>query len=160
MIVFTDGACSANGTENSRGGFGVVILNNDNSYHSCYQKFTEQTTNNREELKAILFALIKYGKKETPLIIFTDSAYCVNSLTQWIFSWAVKGWLKSDNKPPENLDLIKTFYELYQLGYKMDLRKIKGHNGHEWNEIADGLATGKLKVEDIERKYNDKEKII
>jgi ribonuclease HI len=88
MIAFTDGACSGNGYDNSRGGFGVVILNNDGSYHACYQKMSEGTTNNREELKAILYALLEYGKADSPLIIFSDSAYCVNTLTNWMFRWA------------------------------------------------------------------------
>jgi ribonuclease HI len=153
MIVFTDGACSGNGSNNSRGGFGVVVLNNDGSYHACYQKMSEGTTNNREELKAILYALLEYGKADSPLIIFSDSAYCVNTLTNWMFRWAQRGWLKADNTTPENLDIIQAFYEVNKLGYKMDLRKIKGHNGHEWNEVADKLATGNYCVEYVERKY-------
>lgn len=154
MIAYTDGACSGNGSENSKGGFGVVFTNNDGTYHSSYQKFTEHTTNNREELKAILYALLEFGKGETPLVVFSDSAYCVNSLTQWIYGWAARGWLKADNKPPENLDIFQAFYEVYKLGYKMDLRKIKGHNGHEWNEVADKLATGNYCVDYVERIYN------
>lgn len=156
MIAFTDGACSGNGSENSKGGFGVVLLNNDGSYNSCYQKFTEGTTNNREELKSILFVLLTYGKDSPNPIIYSDSAYCVNTLTKWMFQWHQNGWLKSDNKPPENLDLIKAFYDAFQWGYRMDLRKIKGHNGHEWNEVADKLATGNYCVDYVERKYNDR----
>jgi ribonuclease HI len=154
MIAYTDGACSGNGSENSKGGFGVVILDNDGSYYSCYQKFSEKTTNNREELKAILYTLLEYGKKDNSLIVFSDSAYCVNALTKWVFGWAQRGWLKADNKPPENLDIFQAFYEIYQLGYRMDLRKIKGHNGHEWNEVADKLATGNYCVDYVERIYN------
>ena len=154
MIAFTDGACSGNGYENSKGGFGVVILNNDGTFHSCYQKFTEDTTNNREELKSILYVLLWHGKEQPAPVIFSDSAYCVNTLTKWMYGWAQRGWIKSDNKPPENLDIIKIFYDLYLQGYRMDLRKIKGHNGHEWNEVADGLATGRLCVDFVERKYN------
>lgn len=66
-----------------------------------------------------------------------------------MFNWANKGWLKSDNKPPENLDIFKAYYALYELGYRIDLRKIKGHNGHKYNELADKLATGQLKEKDI-----------
>lgn len=61
-----------------------------------------------------------------------------------MYSWADKGWIKSDKKIPENLDLIKTYYNYIKKGYKIDLRKIKGHAGHKWNELADGLATGKI----------------
>ena len=154
MIIFTDGSTLKNGAIHNTGGFGVVCLNDDWGYHSCYQKASVDTTNNREELRAILYALIKFGKDSPLPTIYSDSAYCVNSLTTWIYGWERNGWLKSDGKPPENLDLMMAFYDLYQRGYKMNLIKVKGHNGVHWNEIADGLATGKLKVEDIERKYN------
>ena len=29
MIIYTDGACQGNGSKNSRGGFGVVVLDKD-----------------------------------------------------------------------------------------------------------------------------------
>ena len=47
-------------------------------------------------------------------------------------------------KIPENLDLIQAYYEWYQKGYRIDLRKVKGHAGQKWNEMADGLATGRI----------------
>ena len=72
----------------------------------------------------------------------------------WIFGWARNNWLKSDNRPPENLDLIKVFYEYYLKGYQINLVKVKGHSGVEWNEVADKLATGTLTTVDVERIYN------
>jgi ribonuclease HI len=57
-----------------------------------------------------------------------------------MFGWAAKGWIKSDNKTPENLDLIQTYFELWQMGYRIDLRKCRGHAGDKWNEMADKLA--------------------
>ena len=62
----------------------------------------------------------------------------------WIFNWARKGWVKSDKKPPENLELVQAYYDLYQKGHRIDLRKIKGHNNNRGNELADQLATGKI----------------
>ena len=112
------------------------------------------TTNNEMELKAILYVFLKYGHQSPAPTIYSDSAYCVNSLNQWIYSWARNGWIKSDKKPPENLEIMKLFYEYYQKGYKMNLVKVKGHAGNLWNEVADGLATGRLSAADIERKYN------
>lgn len=61
-----------------------------------------------------------------------------------MYNWARNGWLKSDNKSPENLDLIKTYYDLEKRGFKITLEKIKGHAGNRWNEMADQLATGKI----------------
>ena len=140
MIIYTDGACSANGSAAAVGGFGVVVLDDNENIIELYNKQNHNTTNNREELRAILYALIKYGKQTTPPIVYSDSAYCVNTFTQWMWSWAVKGWIKGDNKPPENLDLIQAYYDLWNHGYRIDLRKCLGHSGVKWNEMADKLA--------------------
>ena len=159
MIFYTDGACSGNGKKDSRGGYGVVGVEN-NIPLLAHSKFSEGTTNNREELKAILWVMILYGKKinndwdnDIP-IVYSDSAYCVNTLNEWMFGWAKKGWIKSDKKTPENLDLIQTYYDFWQKGHRIDLRKIKGHNGNTWNEIADKLATGNINPEEVLRGKN------
>ena len=68
-----------------------------------------------------------------------------------MFGWANKGWIKSDKKTPENLDLIKAYYDWYQKGYRIELRKVKGHAGNKWNEVADKLATGELTTEEVYR---------
>lgn len=146
MIVYTDGACSGNGKATNSGGFGVVVLDNDENLIYNYSKLSNNTTNNREELKAILYVMLNYGSKSDDIpVVYSDSAYCVNTFNQWMFNWANNNWVKSDKKIPENLDLIQTYYEWYQKGYRIDLRKIKGHAGHKWNEMADQLATGKIK---------------
>ena len=144
MICYTDGACSGNGKANSRGGFGVVVLNDNYELIDRYQHFEENTTNNRQEMKAILWALINYGK--TNLTIYSDSAYAVNTFSSWMYNWARNGWVKSDKKAPENLDLVQAFYDLIQHGAKCELLLVKGHSGNKWNELADKLATGAIKL--------------
>ena len=154
MIVYTDGACSGNGKATNSGGFGVVVLDNDENLIYNYSKLSNNTTNNREELKAILYVMLNHGSKSDDIpVVYSDSAYCVNTFNQWMFNWANNNWVKSDKKIPENLDLIQTYYEWYQKGYRIDLRKIKGHAGHEWNELADQLATGKISAEEAMRTY-------
>lgn len=154
MTIYTDGACSANGSANSRGGFGVVVTEEDNLIDSYQKLDVTDTTNNEMELKAILYTLIKYGKVRPAPNVFSDSAYCVQTLTQWMYGWANRGWLKSDNKTPENLEIIKAYYNLEQQGYKINLYKIKGHAGAQWNEEADKLATGKTTPAQLWNKYN------
>ena len=66
-----------------------------------------------------------------------------------MYSWATKGWLKSDNKTPENLDIIKKIFELNKQGNRIRLLKVAGHKGIKGNELADDLATGRIKVEDL-----------
>lgn len=104
----------------------------------------KMTTNNRMELLAILAVMCKYGQKApiSPPNVYSDSAYAINTFTNWMFTWAKNGWLKSDNKPPENLDIVKSYYNLYQKGYRINLIKVKGHSGNKWNELADKWAKG------------------
>lgn len=145
MIIYTDGSSRYNP---GPGGFGVVVLDDNENLILTHAEKSQETTNNREELKAILWTFLRYGEPaatgKNPPKVYSDSAYCVNTLTSWMFGWAKKGWIKSDNKTPENLDLIKPFFEYWQRGYRIDLQKVKGHAGNKWNELADQLATGKL----------------
>lgn len=156
MTFYTDGSCIGNGKANAKGGYGVVGIEND-SVQFARAKRCEGTTNNREELKAILYVMLNYGVKcddwGQPPVVYSDSAYCVNTFNEWMFNWAGKGWIKSNKQVPENLDLIQTYYEWYKKGYRIDLRKIKGHAGHEWNELADQLATGHITEEEVYSTY-------
>ena len=140
MIIYTDGACSANGSATAVGGFSVIVLDDDDNFITSHHEQVKNTTNNRMELSAILWAMIQYGKEKPCPTVYSDSAYCVNTLTSWLFGWAKRGWVKSDNKEPENLDLIQAFYKLVEQGYVIDLRKCRGHSGDQWNEQADKLA--------------------
>lgn len=158
MIIYTDGSCLGNGKAVNSGGFGVVVLDNKENLIYTYNKLSENTTNNREEIKAILYAFLNYGIKDegefvqVP-VVYSDSSYCVQTFNDWMFRWAQNNWIKSDKKKPENLDLIIEYYNWYQKGYRIDLRKIKGHAGHEWNELADQLATGKISAEEAMLTY-------
>lgn len=154
MIIYTDGSCRANGKDDSVGGFGVVVLDDAGNLLTCYQKCgAEGSTNNREEMKAILYTLITYGNQyETPTV-YSDSSYAVNTFTNWMYSWAAHGWIKSDKKEPENMDLIVPYYKLRLAGYNIDLQYVKGHAGHKWNEVADKLATGMITVEEVMKTY-------
>ena len=142
-IFYVDGSCSNNGNYPNSAGFAVVEVNpSTGEVLNHYAKRTINSTNNREELKAILWVMLNYGN-ENP-IVFSDSAYSVNTYTNWMFGWAKRGWLKSDKKPPENLDLIQAYYEYYQKGYRIQLEHCKGHAGNKYNELADRLAKGDL----------------
>ena len=47
----------------------------------------------------------------------------------------------------------QAYYDFYNKGYRIDLRKIKGHVGHKYNELADKLATGKISEEEAIKIY-------
>lgn len=138
MKIYTDGSCQSN--PGGPGGFAAVVTENDQLI-SIHKEYCKESTNNREELKAILWAFLRYGAAAGDVpILFSDSAYCINTLSNWMFTWAANNWTKSDGKIPENLDLIKPFYNYWQRGYRIELKKVKGHAGNKWNELADQLA--------------------
>lgn len=140
MICYTDGSCQGNP---GPGGFGVVILDDNENFITYHSEQYDYTTNNKMELSAILWAFLKYGSKDRTLTVYSDSAYCVNTFTNWMFSWEKRGWLKSDNQTPENLDLIIPFFKHLQNGNQIEIYKVKGHANNKWNEMADKLATGR-----------------
>ena len=153
MYIYVDGSASQNP---GKGGFGVVVINENNEIETCYAHYEDETTNNRQELKAILYTLIRWGEKLSDLnwhdsipVVYSDSSYAVNTFNNWMFSWKNNGWKKSDNQIPENLDLIEAYYNLYENGYRIDLRKIKGHAGELGNELADRLATRKMTIKEV-----------
>ena len=146
MIIYTDGACSGNP---GPGGFGVAVYEDDKTLYTTYSQYSENTTNNREEIKAILYVMKNYGCGTVRPLVYSDSAYCVNMFNEWIFLWEHNNWKRSKNQEILNLDLIKEYWDLYQKGYRIDLRKIKGHNGDKGNELADALATGRIKGNNI-----------
>jgi ribonuclease HI len=158
LEIYTDGSAHPNP---GPGGFGVIVLDKDKNL--CYnnyklvevysKQFTNNTTNNEQELKAILYAFLNYGVDKDSFqypIIYSDSAYAINTYSTWMFNWAQSGWVKSDKKTPENLEIIQAYYNWYQRGKRIELRKIAGHQGNYWNEIADKLATGKMTPTEVE----------
>lgn len=159
---YTDGSCRGNGKDANSGGYGVVEIlvgdNGEEKLFNCHAEQSENTTNNREEMKAILLVMDTYAHHMyeawgTVPVVYSDSAYCVNTFNEWMHGWARNGWIKSDKKTPENLDLIQAYYKMYHDGYRIDLRKIKGHVGNKWNELADQLATGKITPEEALKIY-------
>lgn len=149
--VFTDG--STRSGKNQRGatnigGFGVVFMNEEENivYHAVgYQG--NNTTNNRMELQAIYEALMLADElcPNEKVRIISDSAYCVNMVTSWIFNWARNGWRTAAKKPVENLDYVQAIYNLITKPfYHCSFEKIDGHSEHVGNELADALATDNL----------------
>ena len=140
--VFVDGACSNNGSENSYGAFAVVVYK-DGKLVETYVKGEKNTTNNICEMKAILYAIIKYGKA-CPTI-YSDSSYAINSFENWRHNWKTNGWRKADGSEIKNVELVKAFdYLVIDMGYRFRLEKVKGHSNCEGNIIADKLDVAEV----------------
>ena len=73
--------------------------------------------------------------------LYSDSKYLTDAFNQgWIYSWQLKGWVKSDKKPVKNIDLWKALLTAME-SHKVHFIWVKGHDGHPENERCDHLAT-------------------
>lgn len=153
-IFYCDGSTrgkNQKGADNI-GGWGVVCFNVVDSVDWELESFdcdiTEGTTNNREELKALIHCLatIKELYPDEKCIIYSDSAYVVNMCNSWIDTWAANNWKNSKKQTVENLDLVKVIYNFIKESFiRPNIQKCDGHSGDIGNEMADALARGQYK---------------
>ncbi|SER16489.1 RNase H family protein [Microlunatus flavus] len=99
-------------------------------------------TNNMGELKAVLDLLHQTAHLDDDLLVYCDSLYVINTVTQWMKGWKRKGWRKKDGKPVLNVELVKGLDQALVDRANTDVRFewVKGHAGHPLNEAADRLA--------------------
>ena len=129
IIYYTDGSASPNP---GPGGFAVI---KDGVPHILGSEEGD-TTNIRMEGKAIIAALQDANGDEAQ--IHTDSEFWINVITKWAPGWEAKGWKKKGGEI-KNLDIVQEVYPLYQQS-NATLVWVRGHNGHELNELADEWA--------------------
>ena len=82
----------------------------------------------------------------TPVIIYSDSAYVVNTINDWIWSWAKNNWMETvKKKKVENIDLMKIIYNYLNTNFcPFQVVKIPGHSGIVVNEFAMPFGNWKL----------------
>ena len=90
------------------------------------------------ELKAAIEGL-RVLKEPCTVYLTTDSKYVMDGITLWIENWKKNKWKNASKKDVKNKDL---WIELDSFVAKHDVKWnwVKGHSGHEKNEIADLLA--------------------
>lgn len=142
LNIWTDGGSRMNP---GIGGWGFWIPDFFNIKSFGY---SSKTTNNIMEITAILESL-KVVVKATnrgqlndydTIIINSDSSYCINTFSTWIY-----GWIRKRNlTEKKNWELIyKVFILMKYLRaaeWKVKFHKVPGHSGVEGNEIADQLV--------------------
>lgn len=129
--IYTDGACRGNP---GHGGWGTILVYGKHERELSGGE--RETTNNRMELTAVIEGLsaLKYPCKVT---VYSDSKYVVEAfLSDWISGWKKSGWKKGLKNP----DLWERLYGLTEI-HDVSFVWVKGHNGHDYNERCDRLAT-------------------
>ena len=128
--IFTDGAAKGNP---GNGGYGALLRFNGQikELSQGYRK----TTNNRMELLAVIVALESLKTNQYPVVVYSDSKYVIDAITQnWLY-----GWVKTNFKGKKNKDLWLRYLAVAK-NFKIEFKWVKGHNGHPENERCDQLA--------------------
>jgi ribonuclease HI len=133
-IAFTDGACHGNP---GPGGWGAVLRFGEDETQLYGGE--RHTTNNRMELLAAIVALEAITIAH-PVVLWTDSKYVCTGITSWISGWKRKGWRTAAGQPVKNEDLWRRL-DSAAAQLRVEWKWVKGHAGHEGNELADALAT-------------------
>jgi ribonuclease HI len=139
LTLVTDGACSGNGTDESRGGWAAILTTPDGR-EEVLTGGEYPTTNNRMELMAALEGL-RAAPEGSAIDLVTDSSYLANAIAKgWLTGWQRKGWRTASKQPVANRDLWERM--IVELARHARVRPVlvRGHAGHEANERADRLA--------------------
>ncbi len=128
-IYYTDGSASPNP---GPGGYAVI----QNEKPIALGSEPGETTNIRMEGKALIAALKHADGKEC--VIYSDSQFWINVITQWAPGWEAKGWQKKGGEI-KNLDIVKEVYPLYQQS-NAQLIWTRGHADDAGNILADEWA--------------------
>lgn len=134
ILIFTDGSCD---TTSGDGGWAYLLDFNGRQKEDS--GFTANTTNNRMELSAAVYAL-KALKESCNVTLTTDSQYLKKAFTDgWLKNWQKNGWKTANKKDVKNKDLWLELLDLAKI-HTLNWAWTKGHAGHPENERVDTLA--------------------
>jgi len=137
IIIFTDGSSTVFKDKNNikYGGIGVYCP----KYTDCNIKssFKGNVTNQKMELLACIEAIKRiyqymvnnFECKLWSLVIYTDSMYVINTITEYCPKWILYNWHRCVNKKRHkisNLDLVKELYEL-SVTLPISYKHVKAH---------------------------------
>ena len=140
--VYTDGACSNNGSKYAQSGIGIFFGINDK--RNLSKRIEGKQTNNTAEISAIIETYkiiepdINANKKIT---IVSDSEYAIKCVT----SYGKKCYNKKWNVDIPNKELVKQCYELYKDKQNVNFIHCRAHTNKTdvhsiGNDYADKLA--------------------
>ena len=128
MTLYSDGSSLGNP---GPGGYGGIL--DYRGKRKSYSGGEAHTTNNRMELRAVIEGL-KLLTEPCDVHIVSDSSYVVKAINEWLANWIRKDFAKVKND-----DLWRSYLEAAK-PHHIRASWVRGHSGHEENEICDKLA--------------------
>lgn len=108
------------------GAFAYVILYEGELLQKFSQKI-EHETNNRAEIKAILYG-VQALPDNSEVEVISDSQYAL-------------GVLSGAYQAKKNPDLVNLYKKMVRKkNMKVEYKWVRGHSGNEWNELCDQLC--------------------
>lgn len=133
VIIHTDGSYRPN---LRRGGWSGLM--------ECYPYWQviygneDHTSISRMELQAVINCL-NCLTMPCDVVVYSDSAYVVNGMMDWLENWSARGWRTKGRKPVEHQDLWEQMLQLMQI-HRIQAYHVRGHAGNPGNELCDYLA--------------------
>lgn len=139
--IYTDGGYSL---QHNKGGFAFIILKGEDIWKK--ESFPiEHETNNRGELKAILYAIESLPPR-CSCIVYSDSQYAIGVLSN-------KNW-----HPKANTDIIDEYHQVVNdSDIEVKFKWVKGHSGNKWNEECDRMCD-EVAGMDLNAEFRNKKK--
>ena len=131
--IYTDGSCIGNP---GSGGWAAIIINGNKQNIISGRK--KNTTNNQMELMAAIKALTFFSRKQK-IIIYTDSNYVKEGITNWIKVWKKNIWKTANKKKVKNTELWIKLNNLSNF-HDIEWKWVKAHSGDPINSLVDKLA--------------------
>lgn len=136
--IYTDGACLGNPGP-AASAFAIVY--EGKAVHSA-ARFLGHATNNIAELTAALDGLRALADRRGDLkvTLLADSNQVIQGMSVWLGNWKARGWRRADGKPVANRPHYEELDAIASTFPALRWQHVKGHAGHEFNELVDGLA--------------------
>lgn len=150
--LYTDGACSNNGSKDAIAGIGIYFGPNDK--RNVSKRINGKQTNNTAELEAIIntYEIIEKDYNDGKIItIVSDSEYAIRCATSYGEKIS-KAQFKTKGKYIPNHELVKRVYELYHNKNNIKFKHCRAHTNNKdihsiGNDGADKLANKAIGLE-------------
>jgi len=154
FAVFCDGGCRGNP---GPGAWATIGSATDGTILFELSGLDIHTTNNKMELEGAIQGIQAIRQHVSndgiqgalEIHLYCDSKYVLEGLEKWLAGWKARGWKKSDNKVPENMESWMRLDLVTQAPFRPICHWVKGHDGHPQNEYCDQLVNKALDEADF-----------